>query len=518
MVICLECGRSFAFITNTHLRNHDLTPSGYLEKYPGAEIHSADHLEKLKNRPIRRGWNHTERSKQMMSDGLKGRVAWNRGVAMSEEQKSLLSERAKERAPTRTGAVLDQTTKDKISAALRGRSLSKETKEKISNANKNRPSSMAGKRHTEGTRKKLSNQLRLRWQRRRGELDQKTLDMINSLNLDLVGTLGENLEMKCRICRTVFNRSRQMLDPCRLREDFCPGCRPEPAKHSKAEYEIAAWIRELIPEQTVRVGDRLVIYPLELDIVVPDSKLAIEYCGLYWHSELAGKFRDYHLNKLNLCQQHGYRLITVFESEWMTRPTIVQARIAHALGKTGSRIGARETVVRKIDPDTAGEFLRSHHIQGNGRSNCRYGLYHRDVLVSVMTFAKTTIAKGGDGSHWEISRFASDRLVIGGASRLFKAFLDEYDPDAVISYADRRYGDGDLYSMLGFERVGETPPNYWYFRTNSFELKHRFGLRKTQTDIPELTEWENRRAQGWNRIWDCGSVKFLYTKKRNGPG
>ncbi|MFW6130771.1 MAG: hypothetical protein ACOC56_06250, partial [Atribacterota bacterium] len=54
---------------------------------------------------------------------------------------------------------------------------------------------------------------------------------------------------------------------------------------------------------------------IELDIYLPDFNIAIEYNGLYWHSELNGKDRNYHLNKTNICENENIQLIHIFEDE-----------------------------------------------------------------------------------------------------------------------------------------------------------------------------------------------------------
>jgi hypothetical protein len=41
-------------------------------------------------------------------------------------------------------------------------------------------------------------------------------------------------------------------------------------------------------------------------------------------------------------------------------------------------------------------------------------------------------------------------------------------------------------------------------------------LRKNPNDDPSLTEWENRKNQGWNRIWDCGHSKWTWVNKKAG--
>ncbi len=59
-----------------------------------------------------------------------------------------------------------------------------------------------------------------------------------------------------------------------------------------------------------------IIYPYELDIYLPDLNLAIEYNGIYWHSENNNKDRNYHLNKHKLCKNKGIRLIQIYDIEW----------------------------------------------------------------------------------------------------------------------------------------------------------------------------------------------------------
>lgn len=92
----------------------------------------------------------------------------------------------------------------------------------------------------------------------------------------------------------------------------CPQCAAEMTT-SKAEREIGYIIEEM-GFDIIR-NDRSLLDNLELDIYIESEKLAIEYCGIYWHSE---KFKDkkYHINKLQRCEALGIRLITIFEDEW----------------------------------------------------------------------------------------------------------------------------------------------------------------------------------------------------------
>jgi hypothetical protein len=57
---------------------------------------------------------------------------------------------------------------------------------------------------------------------------------------------------------------------------------------------------------------RKIIPPFELDIYIPGTNLAIEFNGLFWHSQ---KDKYYHLNKTLRCREFGIQLFHIFESE-----------------------------------------------------------------------------------------------------------------------------------------------------------------------------------------------------------
>jgi hypothetical protein len=273
-------------------------------------------------------------------------------------------------------------------------------------------------------------------------------------------------------------------------------------------------IKEFLKDYDVafEANNKTLIAPYELDIVIPDKKFAIEYCGLYWHSELLGKDRKYHINKLDMCLNNGYKLITIFEDELLFNKSIVFSRLKNMLGFGNlTRIYARKCSIEPIDASTAREFCEANHLQGYTGSFIKLGAFYDGELVSVMTFAKPSIAKGSknvDGV-WELSRFCSkiNYKVIGIASKLLCYFERNYNWKEIFSYADRRWSSGEVYDAIGFTFTGVSSPNYWYIK-NKRRL-HRFALRKNREDYQELTEWQNRQLQGWNRIWDCGNLKYV---------
>lgn len=285
--------------------------------------------------------------------------------------------------------------------------------------------------------------------------------------------------------------------------------------HSKAELEIYELIKSYFPN--TQNGNRSLIAPFELDIVIPEKKLAIEYCGLYWHSELSGKDKNYHLNKLQKCNEIGYRLITIFEDEYLFKKDIVINRLKHILNLSEAKvIHARKCKIKEIDATIKDEFINKFHIQGSDRSIIKLGAYYQDKLVSVMTFGKGNIAKGAkyEDNVYELNRFCLDYnyKVSGIANRFISYFKNKYEFNEIYTYSDKRWSDGDLYQKLGFEYLHDSVPNYWYIIDNN--RIHRYNFRKSELNKklenfnPELSEWNNMVKNGFDRIWDCGNVKW----------
>jgi hypothetical protein len=132
-----------------------------------------------------------------------------------------------------------------------------------------------------------------------------------------------------------------------------------------------------------------------------------------------------------------------------------------------------------------------------------------------MTFAKTSTAGGRRDCDWNLSRFATKEYlrVPGGFSKLLTYFEREKAPKKLLSYADRRYSEGNVYEKNKFELVGTTVPNYWYFRSEN-ERKHRYNFRKdTLKSLPgynaSKTEYTMMLEEGWERIWDCGNLTYI---------
>lgn len=322
----------------------------------------------------------------------------------------------------------------------------------------------------------------------------------------------KKFDVKCKECRSVFQ----------ARIDYghkpvCRYCHPlRVNRRSGEEKEIGDYIESIYDGQ-IQYSDRSLINPWEVDIYLPELNLAIEYCGLYWHQEDMGKDKNYHRNKMIKLENKGIRLITIFGDEWINNSIIVKSRLRNFLGLVENRIGARKLELRKLSKTESIEFFKENHIQGSCDSMVSWGLLSNDIVYSAMSFSEKRIALGGKKtpSEYELARFANklDWVVPGAASRLLNAFKNEYNPSEIISYADLRWSQGNLYEHIGFTAQPDEPVGYFYTKDYVSRL-NRFSFRKsvlTKMGMPEeLTEKQSMELLGYKRIWDCGIRKYVW--------
>ena len=288
---------------------------------------------------------------------------------------------------------------------------------------------------------------------------------------------------------------------------------PTGLPHSQPEFQLIDFIKSLGFNDVIH-GDRTIIFPKEIDIVIPSAKLAIEYCGLFWHSEFY-KDINYHKNKMVAVNNAGYQLLTIFEDEYLTSSKLIEKMIQHKLGKSTDKIFARNTnVVEVFDTNAIKNFYDNNHVQHWDKgSSITCALTHNNEYVAMMSFEKNK------NNSMYLTRFATSCHVLGGASKLFKYFLISYpNITEIISFADLRWSDGNLYNKLGFKLLKTLEPDYRYIVRG--ERRHKFNYRKVQLkklfgnelDTDNMTEKEIMLAMNIPRIWDCGKLKFVYNR------
>lgn len=284
---------------------------------------------------------------------------------------------------------------------------------------------------------------------------------------------------------------------------------------SKIERDIIQFIRQLDPELEIIERDRDAI-GLELDIYIPSKQVAFEFDGLYYHSALptdrSAKYQ--HSTKRDLCYREGITLLQFIDvdcTDISEKLDIVKSMVANKIGANTNRIFARNCDIRIVDKKEASIFFEENHLSGYRGCSIAYGLYHKDILVSCMTFGKSIFDKKYD---WEIIRFATKKYttVVGGASRLFKNFT-KHHPGSVVSYVDCQHGNGMTYKNIGMQFVRKTSPGYIYTDMKKVYSRYEFQypsiLKHCKEYDSSKTEFENAEHNGFKIYWNSGNLVYV---------
>lgn len=228
-----------------------------------------------------------------------------------------------------------------------------------------------------------------------------------------------------------------------------------------------------------------------------------------------GKDPRYHYEKSKLANENGYQCIHVFD--WDDRDKIIQ------LLQPRKNLYARKLELKEIPQLEANRFLKQYHLQGGSKmQNPCYGLYLNGELIEVMTFGKPRFNKNYE---WELIRLCTKTgyCVVGGAERLFKAFIRDHNPNSIISYCDNAKFTGNVYTRLGFEhKSAGAVSRHWYnpetgvhitdngLRFKGFDklLGSTYGTFGKGTSNDDLM-----REHGFYEVYDAGQSVYVWTRE-----
>ncbi len=266
---------------------------------------------------------------------------------------------------------------------------------------------------------------------------------------------------------------------------------------------------------------------MELDIYLPELKLAVEYNGVFWHS-VDRKGKGYHIQKRKACEQQGIRMLSIWECDWhdsRKRP-IIERYLKNALGvKDEKTVYARKCTIKDVDNKTYRDFMDKNHIQGYATAKeVKKGLFTADgELVACMSFKilKNKDQKVTPFVMWDMVRYATSCNVPGGRSKLFKHIQKEFKMDHVQSFLDRDYFTGVSYKEEDGWVLAEDDQvsiSFWSYRggrmsrqawwkSNIPETLKRLGLDESLYDPEKTQEWNAKNA-GCHILENSGNSRF----------
>jgi hypothetical protein len=327
--------------------------------------------------------------------------------------------------------------------------------------------------------------------------------MKNDNNFLRIDNVNNILEKNCEHCKSDYKISYSLFYKRReTNTEICTVCNLIDKHQSGKEIKLYNLIKSLYDGEIIQ---NFKIGKQEIDIYLPGLSLGFELNGIYWHSDKF-KSKNFHKEKSEFFLERGIRIIHIWEDDFDSKFNIIKSQIINLLGLS-NKIWARKCIVKEVtDTNSIRVFLDNNHIQGYVNSNLKLGLYYNDELVSLMTFDHFEGRKKMNVNEWNLNRFCNklEYSVVGGASKLLKYFIKNYDVKRIISYADRDWSKGDLYENLGFIKIGESKPDYKYLVND--KRVHKSNFKKSVTGISES-------KLDLNKVWDCGKIKFELFKK-----
>ena len=338
---------------------------------------------------------------------------------------------------------------------------------------------------------------------------------------ELIGFSGNKYICKCLNinCDACEKKQFELPSPIFRRRknqgiELCPILNPILVSDgtSDIENDIYLYIKSIYSGKIIQ-NDRSILNGKEIDIYLPEMNLAIEFNGLYWHSEVY-KDKMYHQEKTILCENKGIQLIHIWEDDWLDKKDIVKDIIQSKLGMN-DKIPARKCTIKEVSSKESKEFLEKYHIQGNVNASIRIGLYYDDSLVEIATFGKlrNILHSNGQENQYELYRLCSKSgyTVVGGVSKLLTYFIRKYQPKQIVSYANLDISNGNVYNSF-FKKISITSPGYYwskdgykYHRSNFTKhilVKNGYDKNKTEEEI--------MHELGYYKVYDSGNIKYVW--------
>ena len=276
---------------------------------------------------------------------------------------------------------------------------------------------------------------------------------------------------------------------------------------SSGELELKEYIKSIY-DGILLDNSRGTIENYELDIFLPKLNIAIEYNGLYWHSE-ANKSKNYHNDKYNCCKNKGIRLVQIWEDEWRDNVNNIKLFLRNLILNPEKKYYARKLRLEKVDLINQRNFLSKNHFQGYVSSSVCFGLWDDNKLIQLMSLKKL------NEKNYEISRLCTinNSIVIGGSERLFKQLKQSVVWDSIISYNNLDKFSGNTYEKLGM--IYDSTSIGFFYTDNKIRFsRQKFQKKKLiKSGIANIGNGnEMARSIGLYRVFTSGNSKWVINK------
>jgi len=264
--------------------------------------------------------------------------------------------------------------------------------------------------------------------------------------------------------------------------------------HSKGEQEVKDFIESLgfFPVKSHIGGSR----PMEIDLLIKEKNLAIEYNGEYWHSEETGRDKNYHLSKTEACLKKGNSLIHIFESEWIRSPERMKNILKGRLDVFDRTEISEHCNIKEISTEESLSFLGEYALGDESQPFIKFGMFLNEELLLAATVSET-----GGNPQVKFTHKPGTRIVgaLKDMSLHIYGAIGEFE---VI--VDRTKSEGENYLDAGYKLIKTFKPDFYYYDPKTKEVRSKSSLKVGS-------------ANGLTKVWDCGKHKFIFKNTSKKP-
>jgi hypothetical protein len=230
--------------------------------------------------------------------------------------------------------------------------------------------------------------------------------------------------------------------------------------------------------------DRTSIKPQELDVYIPSHKLAFEFNGLYWHSDIY-KDNNYHLNKTEKCLSKNIRLIHIYEDDWLYKKDIIKSKILNIFDMN-DKINIIDCTIKEIhDIKIIKEFINNNDLKKYKKSNINYSLLYKNNIILIMSL-------NIEDNLCTINNITSSYYLNTDDCVYFllNNIINKYNISNFVYMCDRDWCYSDLISSIDFKVNQIWKPTFSY-------IKDRYEYKNNNKDYKKL------------KIFNSGHIEYI---------
>jgi len=261
----------------------------------------------------------------------------------------------------------------------------------------------------------------------------------------------------------------------------CPAC-AFAGGASVAEAEISKLLTKW--NITHETSNRSILNGSELDIYVPSLRIAIEYNGIYWHTDAIRKNTQFHYNKWMQCQQQGIRLIQIWEDDWNSKREAVMAKLEEVFNIDNNLDNTKITSIDLLDAET---FTGKYNLTRTDIGTYNYGLTDEyNNIKAILSFDYE------QDKQIHIKSYTMKNSTTDSFGRLLDFIQHKYAVNKITAILDNAHDNPKDYINNNFVENKTIEPDFTY------STGHK------RIDKDSVSDMTNKP-----RIWNSGHTVYI---------